>query len=62
MSKSANHENKTKQTRIEGNYSILLTLVQKKKKTQIKVFRQTLKYTTVTRKAFQSKMCCNMLL
>lgn len=30
---------KTKQTRIEGNYSILLTLVQKKKKkTQIKLY------------------------
>lgn len=56
MSKSANHENKTKQTRIEGNYSILLTLVQKKKK------KPRLNYTTVTRKAFQSKMCCNMLL
>lgn len=58
MSESANHGNK----KIEGNYSILLTPVKKKKKSQIKVFRQTLKYTTVTKKAFLGKMCCNMLL
>lgn len=54
ISKSGKYETREQ----GGNYTILLTLVQKNSRLKYSV----IKYTTVRMRAFQSKMCCNMLL